>query len=91
MPRSTTCKLRASKFQEAFAPPVLASSSPAVSRASVVALVQAAFQQEAECAAAQLAAAEVRVSVAPLADDLPRDDSPRASVVPLADDSPRAG
>jgi hypothetical protein len=43
--------------------------SLAVSRASVVALVRAAFQQEAECAVAQLAAAEVRVSVAPLAGD----------------------
>jgi hypothetical protein len=36
-------------------------------------VVQAAFQQEAECAVAQVAAAEVQVSVAPLADDSPPD------------------
>jgi hypothetical protein len=55
-------------------------------------LVQVAFQQEAECAAAQLAAAEVRVSVAPLADDSPRVGSADlvpddCSAAPLADDS----
>jgi hypothetical protein len=57
---------------EAAAVPAHASFSLAVSRASVVALAWAGFQQAAECAAAQLAAAEVRLSVAPLADDSPR-------------------
>jgi hypothetical protein len=48
-----------------------ASFSLAVSRASVVDLMRAAFQQEAECAGAQPAAAGVQVSVAPPADDSP--------------------
>jgi hypothetical protein len=61
---------------EASAVPAHASFSLAVSRASVVDLVRAAFQREAECAVAQLAAAEVRVSVARLADDSVLDDSP---------------
>jgi hypothetical protein len=73
---------------EAAAVPVRASFSLAVSRASVVALARAVFQQAAECAAVQLAAAEVRVSVPPLADDSVPDD---CSAVPLADDSPRVG
>ncbi len=73
---------------EAAAVPVHASFSLAVSRASVVALARAAFQQAAECAAVQLAAAEVRVSVPPLADDSVPDD---CSAGPLADDSPRVG
>jgi hypothetical protein len=73
---------------EAAAVPVRASFSLAVSRASVVALARAAFQQAAECAAVQLAAAEVRVSVPPLADDSVPDD---CSAAPLADDSPRVG
>jgi hypothetical protein len=72
---------------EASAVPAHASFSLAVSRASVVALVRVAFQQEAECAVAQVAAAEVRVSVARLADDSVLDDSAGL----LADDSPRAG
>jgi hypothetical protein len=60
-----------------------------------------ASQPAAECAAAQLAAAEVRVSVAPLVDDslpvgclveLPADDlaPDDCSAAPQADDSPRA-
>src|SRR5260370_34394914 len=83
MPFITRCK-QAPICPEAAAVPVRASFSLAVSRASVVALARAAFQQAAECAAVQLAAAEVRVSVPPLADDSVPDD---CSAAPLADDS----